>query len=249
MRLTELPAHVQETVAATRRQVCDLHAELPANGLVVWTAGNVSARVPGADLFVIKPSGVRYSELTADNMVVCTLDGKKIEDGTPADLTASSDTAAHAYVYRHMPQVGGVVHTHSPYATAFAANHQPIPCVLTMMADEFGGEVPVGPFAIIGDDSIGAGIVATLEGARSPAVLMANHGPFTVGKDATAAVKAAVMVEEVAKTVALAQGLGHPQPIAQEAVDHLFDRYQNVYGQRNDNRCGAQRLRIEKGKQ
>ncbi|WP_341828840.1 L-ribulose-5-phosphate 4-epimerase [Trueperella pyogenes] len=231
MKLTDLPAHVQENVAAARREVCDLHAELPAGGLVVWTAGNVSQRVAGAELFVIKPSGVRYAELTPETMVVCTLDGDKIEDGTPAELTPSSDTAAHAYVYRHMPEVGGVVHTHSPYACAFAAVHRPIPCVLTMMADEFGGEVPVGPFAIIGDDSIGRGIVDTLAGSRSPAVLMGNHGPFTVGKDATAAVKAAVMVEEVAKTVAIAEGLGQPQPIAEEHVDKLHDRYQNVYGQ------------------
>ncbi|KTF04208.1 MULTISPECIES: L-ribulose-5-phosphate 4-epimerase [Trueperella] len=234
MKLSELSPKVQEAVAAARREVCDLHAELPANGLVVWTAGNVSQRVAGADLFVIKPSGVRYDELTPEKMVVCTLDGNKIEDGTADALSPSSDTAAHAYVYRHMPEVGGVVHTHSPYACAFAAVHRPIPCVLTMMADEFGGDVPVGPFAIIGDDSIGRGIVATLAQSRSPAVLMGNHGPFTVGKDATAAVKAAVMVEEVAKTVAIAEGLGTPRPIAQEHIDSLYARYQNVYGQADD---------------
>ena len=208
-----------------------LHAELPANNLVVWTAGNVSSRVPGADLFVIKPSGVRYDELSADAMVVCTLDGNKIVDGTPDRLSPSSDTAAHAYVYRHMPEVGGVVHTHSTYATAFAAVHRPIPCVLTMMGDEFGGEVPVGPFAIIGDDSIGRGIVETLRESRSPAVLMANHGPFTIGKNATGAVKAAVMVEEVARTVAAAEQIGTLVPVAQEHIDSLYDRYQNVYGQ------------------
>lgn len=232
IKLTELSQDIQDAVAATREKVAKLHAELPANNLVVWTAGNVSERVPGADLFVIKPSGVRYNELSAEVMVVCTMDGEKIEDGTPARLSPSSDTAAHAYVYRHMPEVGGVVHTHSTYATAFAAVHQPIPCVLTMMGDEFGGEVPVGPFAIIGDDSIGRGIVETLKDSRSPAVLMANHGPFTIGKDATAAVKAAVMVEEVARTVAAARTLGEPVPVAQEHIDSLYDRYQNVYGQK-----------------
>ena len=230
--LSELAPDVQASVRATRERVARLHAELPANGLVVWTAGNVSERVPGADLFVIKPSGVRYSELSPDNMTVCTLEGKKIDDGTPASLNPSSDTAAVAYVFRHMPEVGGVVHTHSTYATAFAALHRPIPCVLTMMGDEFGGEVPVGPFAIIGDDSIGRGIVETLRSSRSPAVLMANHGPFTVGKDAEAAVKAAAMVEEVARTVATAQLLGDPVPVAQEHIDALYQRYQNVYGQR-----------------
>ena len=232
IRLSELAPDVQASVRAPRERVARLHAELPANGLVVWTAGNVSERVPGADLFVIKPSGVRYSELSPDNMTVCTLEGEKIDDGTPASLNPSSDTAAVAYVFRHMPEVGGVVHTHSTYATAFAALHRPIPCVLTMMGDEFGGEVPVGPFAIIGDDSIGRGIVETLRSSRSPAVLMANHGPFTVGKNAEAAVKAAVMVEEVARTVATAQLLGDPVPVAQEHIDALYQRYQNVYGQR-----------------
>ena len=230
--LSELSPDVQASVRATRERVARLHAELPANGLVVWTAGNVSERVPGAELFVIKPSGVRYSELSPDNMTVCTLEGEKIDDGTPASLSPSSDTAAVAYVFRHMPEVGGVVHTHSTYATAFAALHRPIPCVLTMMGDEFGGEVPVGPFAIIGDDSIGRGIVETLRSSRSPAVLMANHGPFTVGKNAEAAVKAAAMVEEVARTVATAQLLGDPVPVAQDHIDALYQRYQNVYGQR-----------------
>ena len=231
IRLSELAPDVQASVRATRERVARLHAELPANGLVVWTAGNVSERVPGADLFVIKPSGVRYSELSPDNMTVCTLEGEKIDDGTPASLTPSSDTAAHAYVYRHRGDVGGVVHTHSPYATAWAARREPIPCALTMMGDEFGGDIPIGPFALIGDDSIGRGIVETLEGSRSPAVLMANHGPFTVGKDARDAVKAAVMCEEVARTMSIAEQLGEVKPIPADMVDRLNDRYQHVYGQ------------------
>ncbi len=229
--LAELSADVQQAVARTRERVARLHAELPRNGLVVWTAGNVSERVPGAELFVIKPSGVSYDELAADVMVVCTLDGNKIMDGTPETLNPSSDTAAHAYVYRHMAHVSGVVHTHSTYATAWAARREPIPCVLTMMADEFGGEVPVGPFALIGDDSIGRGIVETLQGSNSPAVLMANHGPFTIGKDALSAVKAAVMVEEVARTVHISRQLGEPHAIPASDVASLFDRYQNAYGQ------------------
>jgi len=219
---------VQRTIAALRTDVCALHAELTRYGLVVWTAGNVSARVPGHDLMVIKPSGVSYDDLTPDNMVVCDLHGRVV-DGQHAP---SSDTEAQAYVYRELPHVGGVVHTHSTYATAWAARGEPVPCVLTMCADEFGGEIPVGPFAIIGDDSIGRGIVETLRDSRSPAVLMRNHGVFTVGATARAAVKAAVMCEDVARTVHIARQLGTPLPIDQAHVDSLHERYQNVYGQR-----------------
>ncbi len=220
-------ADVSATITTLREQVCALHAELTRYALVVWTAGNVSARVPGHDLMLIKPSGVSYDDLTPQNMVLCNLDGKVLE----GDLAPSSDTAAQAYVYRHMPHVGGVVHTHSTYATAWASRAEPIPCVLTMMADEFGGPIPVGPFALIGDDSIGRGIVETLEGSRSPAVLMQNHGVFTIGADARSAVKAAVMCEDVARTVHVARQLGEPVLIAEQQVTSLFDRYQNVYGQ------------------
>jgi L-ribulose-5-phosphate 4-epimerase len=236
MAITEVPAHLRAAVDAAKKKVADLHAELPRWELVVWTAGNVSERVrdtEGAadgtdDLLVIKPSGVSYDDITPDAMVVCDLQGNLVE----GDRSPSSDTAAHAYVYANMPEVGGVVHTHSTYATAWAARGEEIPCVLTMMADEFGGPVPVGPFAIIGDDSIGRGIVETLSGSRSPAVLMRNHGPFTIGGDAKAAVKAAVLCEEVARAVHVARQLGEPLPIAQEHVDALYARYQNVYGQR-----------------
>lgn len=212
-----------------RKTVCLLHAELVRYGLVVWTAGNVSGRVPGEDLFVIKPSGVSYDDLTPDSIVVCDLDGNLVE----GDLAPSSDTAAHAYVYRHMPEVNGVVHTHSTYASAWAARGEAIPCVLTAMADEFGGEIPVGPFALIGNDDIGKGIVETLTGHRSRAVLMQNHGVFTIGESPKAAVKAAVMCEDVARTVHISRQLGEPLPIAQADVDSLYDRYQNVYGQRS----------------
>jgi L-ribulose-5-phosphate 4-epimerase len=191
----------------------------------------VSGRVPGHDLFVIKPSGVSYDDLTPDAMVVCDLDGAVIPGTKGDERSPSSDTAAHAYVYRHMPHVGGVVHTHSTYATAWAARNEPIPCHITGMADEFGGEIPVGPFAIIGDDSIGRGIVDTLSGHRSRAVLMANHGPFTIGKDAKDAVKAAVMCEDVARTTHIARQGGELVDIPEGKIDALFDRYQNVYGQ------------------
>jgi L-ribulose-5-phosphate 4-epimerase len=224
--MTQL-AEVHVAVSTLRETVARLHGELTRNGLVAWTAGNVSGRVPGQDLMVIKPSGVSYDELTPASMVVCDLEGNVV-DGEHAP---SSDTAAHAYVYRHMPEVGGVVHTHSTYATAWAARGEPIPCVLTMVADEFGGEVPVGPFALIGDDAIGRGIVDTLRHSRSRAVLMAGHGPFTIGRDARDAVKAAVMLEDVARTVHVARQLGTPAALQPTDVDALFARYQNVYGQ------------------
>ena len=218
---------VMSGVDSIRREVSDLHAELVRYNLVAWTAGNVSGRVPGSDLFVIKPSGVDYDDLKPDAMIVCELDGTVVQ----GDLSPSSDTAAHAYVYREMPEVGGVVHTHSPYATAWAARGEPIPCVLTAMGDEFGGDIPVGPFALIGNDDIGRGIVATLRDSRSPAVLMRNHGVFTVGPSAKAAVKAAVMTEDVARTVHFSRQLGEPLLIDQADVDKLYARYQNVYGQ------------------
>ncbi|MFE7588649.1 L-ribulose-5-phosphate 4-epimerase [Kitasatospora sp. NPDC057512] len=218
---------MSDPIDLLRQQVSDLHQELVRYNLVVWTAGNVSARVPGEDLMVIKPSGVPYDELSPGSMILCDLDGTVVE----GDHAPSSDTAAHAYVYRHLPEVGGVVHTHSTYACAWAARGEAVPCVLTAMADEFGAEIPVGPFALIGDDSIGRGIVETLRGHRSPAVLMKSHGVFTIGKDARAAVKAAVMCEDVARTVHVSRQLGEPLPIAQADIDSLNFRYQNVYGQ------------------
>ncbi|MCW2777037.1 MAG: ribulose 5-phosphate epimerase [Frankiales bacterium] len=227
---------VLASLRTVREEVARLHGELVRYGLVVWTAGNVSARVPGADLLVIKPSGVSYDDLSPENMVVCDLDGRVVE----GEHAPSSDTAAHAYVYRHLPEVGGVVHTHSTYAVAWAARAEPVPCVLTAMADEFGGEIPIGPFALIGGDDIGRGIVDTLRGSRSPAVLMANHGPFTIGRTAEDAVKAAAMCEDVCRSVHVARQLGNPVILTGKDVDALYDRYQNVYGQQPE-RAGAPR--------
>jgi L-ribulose-5-phosphate 4-epimerase len=212
-----------------RRSVAQLHGELVHNRLVVWTLGNVSARVPGRDLMVIKPSGVGYQELTPESMVVVDLHGNVVE----GELAPSSDTATHAHVYRALPHIGGVAHTHSPYATAWAVHGQPIPCVLTALADEFGGDIPVGPFARIGGEEIGAAVVATLADSRSPAVLMRSHGVFTIGPTARDAVKAAVMCEDAARTVFYARALGgEPERLDQADIDALHDRYQNVYGQR-----------------
>ena len=209
-----------------RKKLAELHQQLWDAGLVVWSGGNISQRVDGG--FLIKPSGLQYDQLTPESMVYCDLDGNLIE----GSHSPSSDTAAHAYVYKNMPEVGGVVHTHSNYASGFAAAEKPIPCILTAIADEFGGDIPLGPFAIIGDDSIGRGIVETLSGHRSKAVLMRQHGVFTIGRDAQEALKAAVMCEDVAKSAFIASQLGEPKRIEQSAIDSLYSRYQNVYGQK-----------------
>ena len=192
--LADYGPEVRAEVKQVREVVSNLHQQLIKWNLVVWTAGNVSQRLHTADLFVIKPSGLRYEYLTPSSMVVCDLDGNVV-DGTEAP---SSDTASHAYIYRNMPDV----------------------------------PVPVGPFRLIGSEAIGKGVVETLKKyPKSPAVLMQNHGPFTIGKDAEGAVKAAAMTEEVAHTMWAARQLGDIIEIDQADIDKLNDRYQNVYGQ------------------
>lgn len=208
-----------------REQLYHLHLELPKNNLVTWTAGNISARDPETNLVVIKPSGVRYEELRPEHFVVVNLEGDIIEGA----LKPSSDTASHLYIYQQRPDVFGVAHTHSPYATAFAALGKPIPVYLTAMADEFGGPIPCGGFALIGGEEIGQVVIESI--GNSPAVLLKNHGVFTLGKDALAAVKAAVMVEDVAHTTWLALQIGQPEEIAPENVARLHYRYTHVYGQ------------------
>lgn len=226
--LKDYSQETQSEVKLVRELVSNLHDQLIKWNLVVWTAGNVSQRLHTADLMVIKPSGVRYERLTPESMIVCDLDGNVV-DGS---YSPSSDTASHAYIYRNMPEVFGVVHTHSTYATAWAAIGENIPCGLTMMGDEFGGSVPVGPFRLIGSEAIGQGVVETLRKyPKSPAVLMQNHGPFVIGKDAESAVKAASMTEEVAKTMWAARQIGKIIDIKKEDINSLNKRYQNVYGQ------------------
>ena len=215
---------------ALRKTVADLHALLPANELVAWTSGNVSGRDPESGHIVIKPSGVSFEDLGPENMVVVDANANVIE----GQHKPSSDTATHCYVYRAMPEVGGIVHTHSPYATAWAALGRDIPCILTAMADEFGGPIPCGGFELIGGEEIGREMVRVLrEGPnpRSPAVIMQNHGVFTVGPTPRDAVKAAIMCEDVARTVYLAFQLGEPIPIAPDDIARLHKRYTTVYGQ------------------
>ena len=211
---------------ALREQVWKLHLELPRNDLVKWTGGNVSGSDPETGLVVIKPSGVKYPDLQPEHLIVLDVDGKIVE----GNLSPSSDTASHLYIYRQRPDVNGVVHTHSPYATAFAAIGKPIPVYLTAIADEFGGPIPCGGFALIGSEAIGQVVVESI--GSSPAVLLKNHGVFTIGKNAETAVKAAVMVEDVARAVWLALQLGQPDEILAEDVAKLHQRYTNVYGQK-----------------
>ena len=212
-------------LSAVRDELVRLHQELPRNGLVAWTGGNVSARDPETGLVAIKPSGVRYEDLTAESMVVLHPDGHIVE-GTHRP---SSDTASHLVIYRERLDVHGIVHTHSRYATAFAAVGRPIPVVLTAQADEFGGEIPCAPFAMIGDEAIGQQVVEGI--GRSPAILLKNHGVFTIGATAAAAVKTAVMVEDVAATVWAALQIGTPEPLPDDVVARLHARYTTEYGQ------------------
>lgn len=208
-----------------RHTLWQLHLELPKNNLVKWTGGNVSARDPASGGVLIKPSGMRYEQLRPEQFILLDLDGRVIE----GELNPSSDTLTHLYIYRQRPEVGGIVHTHSPYATAFAAVGKPIPCCLTAIADEFGGPIPVGGFALIGSEEIGKRVLEAI--GTSSAVLLKQHGVFTIGKDAEAAVKAAVMVEDIARTVWLAMQIGEVEDIPPDQVARLYQRYQKVYGQ------------------
>ena len=208
-----------------REELVQLHLELPKNNLVMWTGGNVSARDPETGLVVIKASGIRYEEMRPEHMVVMDKDGKVVE----GKYKPSSDTFAHLYIYRHRPEVNGVVHTHSTFATAWAAAGRPIPPVLTAICDEFGGPIPVGAYAKIGGDEIGQEVVRSI--GSSPAILMKNHGVFCIGKTPEAAVKAAVMVEDVARTVFYAMQLGKPDEIPPEEVARAHRRYLEEYGQ------------------
>jgi len=208
-----------------RRRMHQLNLELPRNDLVAWTSGNASARDPSSGLVVIKPSGVRYEELRPELLVVVDRAGTVVE----GDLAPSSGTLAHLAIYRDMPDVNGVVHTHSTFATAFAAVGRAIPACLTAIADEFGGEIPCGGYAPVGGDDIGRAVVNGI--GSSPAILLRNHGVFTVGPSAEAAVKTAVMVEDAARTVFFALQLGTPVEIPADEVERAHRRYVEHYGQ------------------
>jgi len=209
--------------------VCKYNKLLPKHGLVAMTSGNVSARDSESGLVVVKPSGVDFEDLRPEDVCVVDLQGKVME----GRLKPSVDTATHLYIYRHMPHVDSVIHTHSNYATAFAALGKPIPCYLTAIADEFGGPIPVSDYAAIGGEEIGRQVVEKI--GLCPAILMKNHGVFTVGRTVEDAFKAAVMVEDVAKTCHLALQIGQPEEIPPEEVERAHRRYIEKYGQQTEN--------------
>ena len=208
-----------------KKEVYKAHMNLWKNRLVMWTSGNVSARDPKTDLVVIKPSGVSYDKLSPDNLVVVDLNGNIIE----GNLKPSVDMATHLYVYKHMPDVASVIHTHSTYASAFAATSKPIPVCLTAMADFFGSDIPIGNLVLIGEEEIGKEIVNKI--GNSKAIIMKNHGPFTIGTTVNEALKAAIFLEEAAKTLIMAKIIGEPQPIPESMVNKLHKNYIEKYGQ------------------
>ena len=207
-----------------REIVWQCNLELPKNDLVKLTSGNVSGRDPESDLVVIKPSGVTWEALAPENMVVVDLDGNVVE----GDLNPSTDTDTHLYIYQNRADVFGIVHTHSPYASSFAALGEPIPACLTTCG-MFGGEVPIGGYAPIGGEDIGQEIVDKI--GRSLAIIMQNHGVFTIGSSAQQATKVAVEVEDVAKITHLAMLRGQPIMLTDEQIDYMVNLYQHNYGQ------------------
>ena len=208
-----------------KKEVYKAHMNLWENRLVMWTSGNVSGRDTKTNLVVIKPSGVSYDKLSPDNLVVVDLNGNIIE----GQLRPSVDTATHLYIYRNMPDVMSVIHTHSTYASAFAAIGKSIPVCLTAMADFFGCNIPIGNLVLIGEEKIGKEIVNKI--GNSKAIIMKNHGPFTIGKSVNEALKAAIFLEESAKTLIMAKILGEPQSIPESIVDKLHKNYIEKYGQ------------------
>ena len=208
-----------------RNELTDLHLELVKYDLVVWTGGNISAIDRDRGLVVVKPSGIKYEELTPEKMVIVDLKGEVIE----GDLKPSSDILSHLYVYNQMKEVGGIVHTHSTFATSFVAVGMPIPVYLTAHGDEFGCPIPCGDFALIGGNDIGKVIVESI--GDCSAILLKNHGVFTIGSNASEATKSAVMVEDIARTVWHALRIGQPEEIPDGQVRKLYNRYQNIYGQ------------------
>jgi L-ribulose-5-phosphate 4-epimerase len=220
--------------ATLRHEVWLANRQLPTTGLVVMHSGNASGVDREHGLVVIKPSGVDYDSLHPEDLVVVTLDGESVTvadvpDRVSSALRPSVDTPHHLALYRGDPSIGSVIHTHSNYATAWAAAGRPIPCGLTALADEFGGEVPCAPYSPNEGDAIGDAILA--HRTRAPAVLLANHGVFAFDATPRKALKAAAMVEDAAKTMWLATQLGKVAPLPEEEIDRWWDRYHSTYGQ------------------
>lgn len=210
---------------ALKEEVCAQNLELPANGLVVGSGGNVSGRDAETGLVVIKPSGVKFSKLTPGTMVVVDLDGNVIE----GQAKPSVDTGIHLYIYRHREDVFGVAHTHSPYATSFAARGERIPAVLTPITHMIGRDVPCSRYATPGEVDTGEAIIEAAEGGM--AVLVKAHGVFTMGKSATEAANVAMYLEEAAKTTHLAMLRGPVEEMPQEEIDRCYAWFRQNYGQ------------------
>lgn len=208
-----------------REGVCHANKELQNNGLVLWTSGNVSARDPETGYVVIKPSGVLFEDLTPESIVVIDLDGNVIE----GDLKPSVDAASHLYVYRHREDINGVVHTHSPYATSFAITGEPLKIYTTTSAAVFGGPIPISDFATIGEEEIGMEIVEKI--GDSTAILIRNHGVFTIGEDYNAALKSSVILEETAQSVHYAMTRQAIEPLSDDVIKKGYEVYNKTYGQ------------------
>ncbi|EOI53700.1 L-ribulose-5-phosphate 4-epimerase [Enterococcus gilvus] len=212
-----------------KETVCKENKALPKNGLVLWTSGNVSAKDPETEYVVIKPSGIHFDDLTPDDMIVVDLAGTVIE----GRLSPSVDTESHLYVYNHCPEVYGITHTHSPYATAFSIAGESLPIYTTTSAAVFGKTIPLSKIAAVGEKAIGAEIVRCYQETNCPAILLKNHGVFTVGKSATHSLKNAVILEETTQSVFYARSLNPElQPLDDEYISEVFDFYQNNYGQK-----------------
>lgn len=212
---------------ALRTEVCLANKKLKENGLVRWTSGNVSCRIPDTNLVIIKPSGLDFDDLTPENMVIVDLDGNVVE----GDLKPSVDTSSHLYVYKHKEDVGSVIHTHSPFATSFAIAGISIPSYTTTAANVFKYSVPCSDFASIGNEEIGREIVENI--GDSPAVLLKNHGVFTVGKTIDKALKAAVILEETAEYAYYALQLNPTiKPLPHDVIEMCHDFYATSYGQK-----------------
>lgn len=209
-----------------RKEVCESNKFLVYNNLVLWTSGNVSARDSETGYVVIKPSGVLFKDLTPEKMVVVDLDGNVID----GELKPSVDTASHLYVYRNMKGINGIVHTHSPYATSFAITGEPLDIYTTTSAAVFGGKIPISDFVTIGEEEIGKEIVTKI--GNSTAILIRNHGVFTIGKDHNSALKSAVVVEETAQSVHYALCRKNIDPLPDDIVKKGYQTYKDTYGQK-----------------
>ena len=208
-----------------KQQLVETARELLRCGLVEGTAGNLSARLPDGNV-VLSPSSLPYETMTADDLVVTALDGKVVEGAR----APTSEKALHLACLRKHPELGAVIHSHAKYATMFAITRRPIPCVIEEFDVFVGGEVPVADYKLTGSDELGEEVSRHV-GERG-AVLMANHGLLTVGKDLAAALKVARLVERTAEIVWGAQALGKVIPLPEETLKRFAPIYKMLRGRK-----------------